>query len=142
MAIEHSSYKVATRTVSLHHSSGIDLDDDMKDMAEDWIDMLIVENTATLHIGNMDLGVLFDHDNDKNSMSSVNTFVFAQFNTPGRAVRGFAEASMAIYGIPQNENDGAATPSGAAAASASNNAAGSSVELPQPDGTGLVGANK
>ena len=40
--------------VSLHHSSGLDLDDDMKDMAEDWTDMSILENTATLDIGNMD----------------------------------------------------------------------------------------
>ena len=69
VAIKHSSYVVATRMVSLHHSSGIDLDDNMKDMAEDWIDMSILENTAALNIGNMDSGVLFDHDNNENSMS-------------------------------------------------------------------------
>ena len=30
VAIEYSSYVVETRTVSLHHSSGLDIDDDMK----------------------------------------------------------------------------------------------------------------
>ena len=82
VAIEHSSYVIATQTVSLHHLSGISLNDDMKDMAEDWIDMSILENTAALIIRNMDSVVLFNHENNKNSMSSVNTFVFAQVNTP------------------------------------------------------------
>ena len=126
VAIEYSSYIVATRTVSLHHSSGIDLDNNMKDMAEDWIDMSILENTTTLDIRNMDSGVLFDHDNDKNSMSSVNTFAFAQCNMPGRAVQGFEEAASAIRGTSQNETDDAATPIGVLAAPESNSAEGTS----------------
>ena len=69
VAIEYFSYVVKTRTVSLHHSSGLDLDNDMRDMAEDWIDMSILENIATIDIGNMDSGILFYHNNDKNSMS-------------------------------------------------------------------------
>ena len=142
MAVKYSSYVVATRTVSLHHSSGIDLDNDMTDMAEDWIDISILENTATFDIDNMESGILFDHDNDKNSMSSVNTFVFAQCNIPGGAVRGFAEAESVVRGTPQNENDDAATPSGAAAAPVSDSTLGTSTELPQTTAADLVGANK
>ena len=70
-------YVVKTRTFSLQHTSSLDLDDDMRDIAEGWIDMSILESTATLDIRNMDSGVLFNHDNDENSMSSVNKFASA-----------------------------------------------------------------
>ena len=88
--------------------------------------MSIFENTATLNIGNMDSGVLFDHNNDENSMRSVNMFAFAQSNTPGGAVHGFAGAASIVRGTPPNEMDDATTRSGEAAAPESNSAKGTS----------------
>ena len=54
----------------------------MKDMVgEDWIDMLILESKATLDIGAMDSGIIFDHDNNDTSMSSMNTKGYMNKNT-------------------------------------------------------------
>jgi hypothetical protein len=72
VAMEYSSYVVDTRTVNLHTSSGLsNADDDMRDLEEDWIDMSILENTAVLEIGNMDSGVIFDHDKRRNDVRSA-----------------------------------------------------------------------
>ena len=81
-----ATYVVEMRTVSLHHSSGIGIADDMKDLEEEWIDMPILDNTTALEVGNMDSGILFGYDNNKNSMSSVTTHAFAQRNTPAGAL--------------------------------------------------------
>ena len=92
--------------------------------------MLILKNTSTLDIGNMGSGILFDHDNDKNSMSSVNTFAFAQRKMPDGAVHGLAEATGVIRGTLPNEKDNAVAPSVGAAYPKSNSASGPSPELP------------
>ena len=138
-----ATYVVEMRTVSLHHSSGIGIADDMKDLEEEWIDMPILDNTTALEVGNMDSGILFDHDNGENSMSSVTTHAFTQRNKPAGAVSGLAEASAAIGGIPQTENDAAVAVSlhRGAADPVSTSAACQSQELPQPVGADFVGAN-
>ena len=65
----HSSYDLQSDKVILHQTSNFDIDNDMRDMAgEDWIDMSILENTATLDIGPMDSGVIFDYDNNNGSL--------------------------------------------------------------------------
>ena len=130
IAIEFSSYEISTRTVELHHSSGLDIDDDMKDLEEDWIDMSILDNTAALEIGNMDSGILFDHDNDENSMSSMTTQAFAQRHMP--KVSGLAAAAAALGGTPQNGNNADATSGRGAPEPASNSATGQAQELPPP----------
>ena len=142
VAMEYSSYVVDTRTVNLHTSSGLsNADDDMRDLEEDWIDMSILENTAVLEIGNMDSGVIFDHDNDENSMSSVTTAVFARNNMPAGAVSGLPAATPTVEETQTNATDAAATSGRGAADTASGSAGGSSQTLPPTAQADVVGAN-
>ena len=45
--------------------------------------MSILGNTATLDIGSIDSGVIFDHANDNSSLGSVNTRIFMNKNMLG-----------------------------------------------------------
>ena len=72
VAIAHSSYDMETGMVTLHQTSNQNDNDHMQDMVgEDWIDMSILENEATLDIGAMDSGVTFDHDENVSLRSMV-----------------------------------------------------------------------
>ena len=104
--------------------------------------MLILENTAVLEIGNMDSGVIFDHDDDANSMSSVNTAAFARNNMPAGRVRGLPVTNPTAVETQTDAADAAATSGRGAADNTSASAGGSSNPLPptapQVD---VVGAN-
>ena len=144
VAIQYSSYEVGTRTVTLHPSAGIsNVDDDMLDLEEDWIDMSILNNTAALEIGNMDSGVIFDHDDGDNSMSSVTTAAFARSNMPARTVTGLPPTDSTAEETQTQPTDAAASSNGGTADSSSASAGGSSNPLPptalQAD---VVGANQ
>ena len=63
--MEHSSYIMETRTVTLHHAADCDCDndDDMQDIdGKGWIDLLILDAKPKLDLGNLDSGVVFDHN--------------------------------------------------------------------------------
>ena len=143
VAVEYSSYVVQTRTVTLYTSSGLsNVDDDMRDLEEDWIDMSILENTAVLEIGNMGSGVIFDHDNDENSMSSVTTAVFSRNNMPAGAVSGLPAETPTVEETQTNATDAAATLGRGAADTTSASAGGSSHTLPPtPPQADVVGDN-
>ena len=143
VAIQYSSYEVGTRTVTLHPSAGIsNVDNNMLDLEEDWIDMSILENTATLEIGNMDSGVIFDHDNDVNSMSSVTTAAFARNNMPAGTVTGLPPADSTAEEMQTQTTDAAASSNGGAADNSSARAGGSSNLLPPTASqVNVVGAN-
>ena len=79
----HSSYDLRSGKVILHQTSDFDINNNVRDMVgEDWIDMSILESTATLEVRTMDSGVIFDHDNNDSSMGSMNTSIFMNNNTP------------------------------------------------------------
>ena len=114
--------------------------------------MSIFDNTATLDIGAMDPGVIFDHDNDDGSLGSVPTRVFINNNTPDRVkhsnkpttvhgltVNGFTAASN-LTGTSTNGNKGAASPSGDVAMTQCDSAMGE-MELPQLADANFVGAD-
>ena len=109
--MQHSSYDLRSRKVILHQTSDFDIDNDMRNMAEeDWIDMSIFESTAALDVGAMDSGVIFDHDNDDGSLGSVTINIFMNNNTPHgteccnatTTVNGFATSSN-LTGTPTNK---------------------------------------
>ena len=143
VAIQYSSYEVGTRTVTLHPSAGIsNVDDNMLDLEEDWIDMSILDNTATLEIGNMDSGVIFDHDDGDNSMSSVTTAAFAINNMPAGTVTGLPPADPTAEETQTQTTDAAASWNGGTADNASASAGGSSNLLPPTaPQANVVGAN-
>ena len=69
-----------TGTVTLHHSSNYDSNDDMRYIkGEDWLDLLILDAKPKLDLGNMDSGIIFDHD-DGASMGSIPTRVYMNNN--------------------------------------------------------------
>ena len=104
--------------------------------------MSILENTAVLEIGNMDSGILFDHDNDEKSMRSVTTAAFDRRNTPVGAVSGLQEATTTLEGTQTNETDATAASSRGAAGTASDSTGGTSQEIPPPAQADVVGAVK
>ena len=114
---------------------------------EDWIDMSIIESTATLDIGAVDSRVIFDHDNSNTSMGSVNTRVYMNNSTPAgvkhsngtTTVNGFA-AARKLTGPPMDQNEGTESPSGEKATTQGASAVGPS-ELPQSASAGVVGMN-
>ena len=146
--MEHSSYDLQLRKVTLHHISNFDIDSNMRDMAgDDWINMSIFKTTAILDVGAMDSGVIFDYADNDGSLGSVTTSIFMNNNTLGGAgrrnatntVHGLAAASN-LTGTPTNTNNGPTSPSGGAASTKNDDAMGEQ-DLPPSANTNVVGAN-
>ena len=143
IAMEHSTYDMDTGAVTLIHTSGADQDDELNEMAaEDWINMSILDGEPVLNISIMDSGVLFDHNNDKNSMSSMNTTGYMARNSRTKAtVTGFA-AATADRNAPKELNKETEPPLGGTA-NAQRNSFGTVPQEPLPlASAGVVGANE
>ena len=78
--MEHSSYEMETRTVTLHQTADYDSDNNMKETTgEDWLDLSILDAEAKPDLVNMDSGIIFDHD-DGASMDSMMTNIYMNNN--------------------------------------------------------------
>ena len=141
-------------TVTLHQSSDCNSDNDMRDIeGEDWIDLSILDAKPKLDLGNMDSGIIFDHD-DGASMGSIPTRVYMNNNMAvitkkngNMAVNGFTATTKLSSDPNDLENINDSNPSttteleeGVEAATPGNSAWADQQELLLPANTGIVGA--
>ena len=146
IAMEHSTYDVETKAVTFVHTA--DQDDKLNEMAaEDWIDMSILDSEPVLNIGMMDSGVLFDHDNDEHSLSSINTAGYmARNRRTNTTVTGFKAAAQyknaTTDNTPTEQYDETVSPTEGAAQAQSNSPGTVPQESPPLASASVVGATK
>ena len=157
VAMEHSSYNTETGIVILLQTAYFDNNNnDVKYIkGEDWVDLLVLDAKPKLDLGNMDSGIIFDHDINRASISSLTTRVYTNNNMAGgifqngsTVVSGFA-ATTKFSIAPTNDADGSSPPEtnksngdpsteDTAAALSSNSAGTDQQRLPPPAGGASV----